>query len=193
MTHANEHRIALDHGKLEASISAPPRLFVVETPLAAAVDLGCKYTLEVQDDGSSLLHVLSGLVALEGGGRETVVPAGAFCRTRPGVGPGTPFLDDSSTELQSALGQVDSLAEGPERMRQLEIVLQHSRVRDALSLWHLIPKLDSQSRGLLYDRLAQLRPPPPGVTRDGIIALDTKMLDAWKKLVPQLRQKRVTR
>jgi len=188
VTQSDQHRIALDRGKLEAITWAPPRLFIVETPSATAVDLGCKYTLKVEADGSSMLHVTLGLVALERGLRETIVPAGAFCRTRPGAGPGTPFFEDSSAELQSALDKVDSLAEGPERTRQLEIVLRESHVRDALSLWHLFPRLDPQSRGLTYDRLAQLLPPPPEVTHDGIVALDPKMLDAWKKVVSQLWQ-----
>ena len=188
VTEPDQHRIALDRGRVEATTWAPPRLFIVETPSATAVDLGCKYALEVEDDGSSLLHVTLGLVALERGSRETIVPAGAFCRTRAGTGPGTPFFEDSSTRLQSALEQVDSLAEGPERARQLQVVLGESRVRDALSLWHLLPRLDMQSRGLIYDRLAQLLPAPPDVTRDGIIALDPKMLDAWKKIVSQLWQ-----
>src|SRR5437867_5262046 len=111
VTKSDQHRIALDRGKVEATTWAPPRLFIVETPSATAVDLGCKYTLEVQEDGSSLLHVTLGLVALERNGYETIVPAGAFCRTRRGVGPGTPFFEDSSTRLQSALEQVDSLTE----------------------------------------------------------------------------------
>jgi ferric-dicitrate binding protein FerR (iron transport regulator) len=188
VTGDDEHRIALERGRLQALTWSPPRLFIVETPLATAVDLGCKYTLEVEDDGSSLLHVTLGLVALERDNRETIVPAGAFCRTRPGRGPGTPFFEDSTSEFQSALAIVDTAAEGPERTRQLETVLRESRVRDALSLWHLIPRLDADSRGLIYDRLAQLMPPPPEVTRDGIIALDPNMLGAWKKIVSQLWQ-----
>ena len=188
VTQSNQHRIALDRGKVQATTWAPPRLFMVETPSATAVDLGCKYTLEVEEDGSSLLHVTLGLIALERGGRETIVPAGAFCRTRPGAGPGTPFFEDSSAGLQSALANLDSAMEEPARTGQLEIVLRESHVRDALSLWHLLPRLDEQSRGLVYDRLAQLLPPPPEVTRNGIIALDPKMLDAWKKVVSQLWQ-----
>lgn len=185
---SNEHRIALDRGRVEAQTWAPPRLFIVDTPSASAVDLGCKYSLEVQDDGSSLLHVTVGLVAFERDGRETIVPAGAFCRTRRNAGPGTPFFENSSTEFQAALQRVDSLGEGPERTRQLSIVLEESHVRDALSLWHLIPRLDAESRGLIYDRLARLLPPPPEVTRDGIIALNPPMLDAWRKVVSQLWQ-----
>jgi predicted anti-sigma-YlaC factor YlaD len=188
VTQSDQHRIALDRGKLEATTWAPPRLFIVETPSATAVDLGCKYTLEVQEDGSSLLHVTLGMVALERDNRETIVPAGAFCRTREGTGPGTPFFEDSSTRFQSALQRLDAGVEGRERMRQLEIVLSESHVRDALSLWHLLPRLDAESRGLIYDRLAQLLPPPTDVTREGIVALDRKMLNSWKQIVSQLWQ-----
>jgi ferric-dicitrate binding protein FerR (iron transport regulator) len=188
VTQPDEHRIALDRGRIEARTWAPPRLFIVETPSANAVDLGCRYTLEVEEDGGSLLHVTLGLVALDRGGIETVVPAGAFCRTHSAKGPDTPFFEDSSAEFQAALYKVDSLAEGPERTKQLEIVLRESRVRDALSLWHLIPRMDASARGLLYDRLAQLLPPPSGVTRDGIMRLDPAMLDSWKTIVSQLWQ-----
>jgi len=188
VSRADQHRIALERGRVEATTWAPPRLFIVETPSATAVDLGCKYTLEVEDNGSSLLHVTLGLVALERDGRETVVPAGAFCHTRSGIGPGTPFFEDSSEQLQSALFRVDSLPEGPERTRQLEIVLRESHIRDALSLWHLLHSLDPQSRGLIFDRMSQLLPPPADVTRDGIVRLDRNMLDSWKKIVSQLWQ-----
>jgi hypothetical protein len=188
VTKSDEHRIALDRGKVEAQTWAPPRLFIVDTPLARAIDLGCKYSLQVQDDGSSLLHVTLGLVALERDKRETIVPAGAFCRTRRGVGPGTPFFEDSTAELQAALQKVDSLEQGPERSQELQIVLREAHVRDALSLWYLLPHVDVSSRGLIYDRLAQLLPPPANVTRDGIVALDENMLHSWEKVVSQLWQ-----
>lgn len=178
-TRADEHRISLERGRLEAVTWAPPRLFFVETPSAVAVDLGCAYTLEVEDDGSSLLHVTLGLVAMRLNGRESMVPRGAFCRTRIGAGPGTPFFDDASNELMSALDFVD-FGRGPERGRQLEIVLRESRPRDTLSLWHLLPRLDLKSRALVYDRMAKLVPLPGGVTREGILGLDSKMLDLWK-------------
>jgi ferric-dicitrate binding protein FerR (iron transport regulator) len=188
VTRSNEHRIALDRGKVEAQTWAPPRLFIVDTPSASAVDLGCKYSLQVQNDGSSLLHVAVGLVAFEFDGRETIVPAGAYCRTRRSAGPGIPFFEDSSAEFQAALQKMDSARDGLEQTQQLEIVLREAHVRDALSLWHLLTRVDPNSRGLIYDRLAELLPPPPEVTRDGIVALDPKTLDSWKKVVSQLWQ-----
>jgi ferric-dicitrate binding protein FerR (iron transport regulator) len=188
VTRSDQHRIALDRGTVEAMTWAPPRLFIVDTPSATAVDLGCRYTLGVEDDGSSLLHVTLGLVALDEGAGETIVPAGAFCRTRRGAGPGTPYFEDSSPPFQAALRALDSGIHGPAAAQQLQILLHESRVRDALSLWHLIPRVDPEARGLVYDRLAQLLPPPSGVTREGIDALDPKMMDAWKKVVSQLWQ-----
>ena len=94
-TSATEHRLSLERGTLQAKILAPPRLFIVDTPSAVAVDLGCEYTLEVDAEGNSKLHVTSGYVALETGGRESIVPAGAICYTRKGKGLGTPFSEDA--------------------------------------------------------------------------------------------------
>jgi ferric-dicitrate binding protein FerR (iron transport regulator) len=188
VTKSDQHRIALDRGRIEAQTWSPPRLFIVDTPTASAIDLGCKYTLQVQNDGSSLLHVTLGLVALQRDAEETIVPAGAYCRTRKGDGPGTPYFEDASAELQTAVAKIDSLDDGPDRLQQIEIVIRESHVRDALTLWHLLPRVDAQARGMIYERLTQLLPPPREVTKDGIVGLNPKMLEAWRKVVSQLWQ-----
>jgi len=174
------HRIALERGKMTARTWAPPRLFVVDTPSSTAVDLGCIYSCEVQRDGSTLLHVTLGLVALDFHGRETIVPAGAFCRTRPGGGVGTPYFDDSSELLQTALNYVDFGKDDVERARQLDIVLREARPRDTLTLWNLIPRLREPLRAAIVDRMATLVPLPQGVTRNGVLTLDADMMDRWK-------------
>src|SRR4051812_16519321 len=177
---SDQHRIALERGKMTARTWSPPRLFVVDTPSSTAVDLGCIYSCEVQHDGSTLLHVTLGLVALDFHGRETVVPAGAFCRTRPGGGVGTPYFDDSSESLQSALNYVDFGKDENERARQLDIVLREARPRDTLTLWHLIPRLREPLRAATVDRMAALIPRPQNVSRDGVMRLNADMMDSWK-------------
>ena len=108
---ATEHRLSLERGTMRATIWAPPRLFVVDTPSAVAVDLGCKYTLRVDPSGAGLLHVTYGWVAFEqriGNTKvESFVPAGAMAATRPGTGPGTPYYEDASEKLRTALTQLD--------------------------------------------------------------------------------------
>jgi hypothetical protein len=47
----------------------------------------------------------------------------------------------------------------------------------------LLQRVQPSLRGLVYDRLAALVPPPPGVTRRGGIALQSRDLEAyWTKI-----------
>jgi hypothetical protein len=177
-TNSSEHRLAMSRGRLHATISAPPRLFIVETPSAVAVDLGCSYTLEVDKAGRSILHVTSGWVALELKGRESVVPAGAVCVTEVGKGPGTPYFDDASEKFRAALSRLDFQQGGA---KALGIVLAEAREYDTLTLWHLLSRMRGVERGRVYDRMAELITPPAGVTREGVMRLDKGMLDLWKK------------
>jgi len=175
-THATEHRLELARGKMSARIWAPPRLFFVDTPSAVAADLGCAYTLEVDDHGASLLHVTSGWVALELKDRESMVPAGAACETRPGIGPGTPYFEDSPAAFREALKKIDFDNDST----GLSLLLDQARPRDTLTLWHLLARVNGADRVRVYDKMAAFVPPPPGVTREGVLQLDQQMLETWR-------------
>jgi hypothetical protein len=179
-THPTEHRLELARGKMSAHIWAPPRLFFVNTPSAVAADLGCAYTLEVNDQGSSLLRVTSGWVALELENRESIVPAGAACETRPSLGPGTPYFENSAAGFQAALKKVDFDPDSAARSAALDAMLDQARLRDTLTLWHLLTRVDGEDRARVYDKMATLFPPPAGVTREGVLSLNQQMLDAWR-------------
>src|SRR5215217_4874955 len=179
-TGPTEHRLELARGKMSAHIWAPPRLFFVNTPSAVAADLGCAYTLEVDDQGSSLLRVTSGWVALELENRESIVPAGAACETRPALGPGTPYFEDCAVGFKEELKKVDFDPDTAARSTALSMMLGQARPKDTLTLWHLLARVDGEDRARVYDRIAALSPPPAGVTREGVLALDQKMLDAWR-------------
>jgi anti-sigma factor RsiW len=175
-TRLTEHRLELERGTLRARIWAPPRLFFVNTPSAVAADLGCAYTLEVDDAGRGLLHVTSGYVALETETRESIVPAGAACMTQPGAGPGTPFFEDAPEAFVESLAKLDFEND----RTSLDSILAGARSKDTLTLWHLLSRVGADERARVYERLAALAPPPEGVTRDGVVGLDRAMLDAWK-------------
>lgn len=174
---ATDHRLELKRGTLEATILAPPRLFVVETPSATATDLGCAYTLTVDDNGDGELHVTSGFVSLDQHGREAIIPAGAKCFTRTGQGPGTPFLASAPEALREALRRFDF--ERGAAPHALPIVLRHARAEDALTLWHLLARTSGTDRGSVFDALAKVHSPPRGVTREGILRGDAAMRRDW--------------
>ena len=180
-TTATEHRLELARGRMSARIWAPPRLFFVDTPSGVAADLGCAYTLQVDDAGGSLLRVTSGWVALQLRDRESMVPAGAACATRVGVGPGTPYFEDASESFRAALTKLDFETKATDsKTGALDVLLSESRVRDTLTLWHLLARLDAKDRSRVYDRMVELVPPPSGVTRDGVLQLNEQMLQTWK-------------
>ena len=179
-TQPTEHRLELARGKMSAMIWAPPRLFFVDTPSAVAADLGCAYTLEVDDQGAGLLRVTSGWVALELKDRESFVPAGAVCETRPGVGPGTPYFEDAPATFRAALEKIDFEQDPSVRSAALDSMLNEARARDTLTLWHLIARVEGADRVRVYDKMAAFVPPPAGVTREGVLELNKEMLDRWK-------------
>ena len=181
-----EHRLTLDRGALDAVIVAPPRLFFVETPAVLATDLGCAYTLEVDSAGATRIHVTAGWVELSGDNGISLVPAGLVAEVEPGGRPGTPYPERLRAGARRALRRLDG---GVGREEDLAVVLEAlrspsdaiaPRERSAITLWHLLQRLGGEFRVRVYERLAEISPPPPGVTREGILALDGPMLDRWR-------------
>lgn len=179
-TKPTEHRLELERGKMSARIWAPPRLFFVDTPSAVAADLGCAYTLEVDDKGAGKLQVTSGWVALQTKERESIVPEGASCETELGTGPGTPYFDDSTKEFKEALKKVDFDKDPASKSGALSTMLDQSRPRDTLTLWHLLARVNGDDRARVYEKMVGFAPPPQGVTREGVLQLDQKMLEQWR-------------
>jgi hypothetical protein len=177
---SGQKRIALDRGTIHAHIWAPPGEFVVDTPSAVTVDLGCAYTLQIDDSGAGIVRTSLGWVGFKLNGHESFIPAGAACPTRPLVGPGTPYFEDASAALRAALERFDFADKTAQQSSaDLATILEQARQRDALTLWHLLSRVDADQRAHVYDRLQAFAPAPPGVTREGILRLDQPMLDLW--------------
>lgn len=175
-TRPSDQRLSLTRGTIQAVGLTTPRVFAIETPSATIVDLGSAYTLTVDASGRGHLCVNSGSVAVRHAGREMRVPSGAVCETRPGEAPGTPYFGGASDEFRAALARFDF--EGG-HLTDLEIVLRESNMCEVFTLWQLLPRVAKSDRGLVYDRMAQLLPPPPGVTREGVLTLDPAVLEVW--------------
>lgn len=175
----DEQRLALQRGTMHAFIWAPPREFVVDTPGATTVDLGCAYTLHVAPDGTGLLTVELGWVAFQWRELESFIPAGAACATKPGRGPGTPHFIDAPPELQTDLARFDADGDAA----ALGGVLSAARQRDALTLWHLLGRTRGRERAQVFDHFSGLVKLPPDVTRAKILAGDAGAMDAsWNAL-----------
>ncbi|HET9400030.1 MAG TPA: hypothetical protein VFO34_03680 [Candidatus Acidoferrales bacterium] len=204
--------LGLDHGTIHALIWAPPRRFTVRTPAADAIDLGCSYTLHVSPQGDGWLRVSTGWVAFtdpHAAGRESFIPVGAMCLLKPQTqrsasapaspnaqandtiasSIGTPFFEDASATFREALEQFDfSIAQSatPANSRQaqssLHVLLAEARPRDALTLWHLLARTNGADRALVFDRLAELVPPPSGVSREILLSEGPALADQRRQM-----------
>ena len=164
------HNLELKQGRLHALIWAPPGQFVVETPSARTIDLGCQYELEIDAEGAGLLTVETGWVAFEHGARESFIPAGAACRTHPTSGPGVPYYQDAPASFRQAVQSND-----------IPAILAGARPRDALTLWHLLARVSPSERGAVFDRFRTLVPVNAG--RQAVVALEPVALDqCWNAL-----------
>jgi hypothetical protein len=183
---ADDHRLALARGTIDAKVDAIPRLFFVETPAGTAIDLGCAYTLETDSLGNGLLHVTGGEVEFQTAERSSRVPLGALVQIRPAPrgGPGIPYVEGAPEPFVHALATFAFENGGA---RSTRTVLALAQAQDAISLWHLLQRVDPSLRGAVYDRLAALLPPPTGagggVTRAAALVLDQPALDSyWQKI-----------
>lgn len=172
-------RFALDHGTIHALIWAPPTKFVVDTPAAQTIDLGCQYTLRVGADGAGFLTVETGWVAFQWHNLESFIPAGAACATQPGRGPETPYFLDAPRALTAAVSRFDTTGD----WEALKTALPLARERDALTLWHLLERTKGTEREEVFNRFAALVTLPPDVTREAIMRGDRSAFDgAWDAL-----------
>lgn len=179
----DEIRFRLERGTIHASITleARPRLFQVETPATTCVDLGCKYTLAVDADGATTVHVETGRVAFQNGAREVFVPAGATCRARRGAGSGTPHADDAPPALVAAVRAYDEAAPAGRAAAAHAVLRAAALPGGALTLWHLLQDDDRGVRMATLDMLTAASGSPVDAPRDRTLARDPEALESWKQ------------
>jgi len=173
---SNEQRISLDYGTINADINAKPRTFYVDSKSATAIDLGCSYTYTVYKNGDGILYVKQGMVSLESNGRESLVPEGKFCLAKTGIGPGTPFRENTSAALKNALIKYDFEKGGD---KEVETIIKNSKKSDMVTLINLLTRVDDVNKKKLYNHISVYSPPPRVLPKDSIPKIDTKDLNEW--------------
>ncbi|MDQ6799423.1 MAG: hypothetical protein M3041_01140 [Acidobacteriota bacterium] len=163
-----KNRFALTSGTIHAKTTSPPGVFVVDTPRAQAVDLGCEYTLTVLPSGSGVLHVSSGWVELGDGWMQSLVPQGAMATIGSDGRLSPPIFEDASPMFKEAMRRGDP-----------RVALPLARRRDALTLLNLFRSTNEEERVLIYDRLNALVPAPPALTRDEVRHGNFLTVEAW--------------
>ena len=176
---ATGHRFTLEKGEVHARIWAKPRFFEVATARVRAIDLGCVYTLRVDERGAGSLEVYYGAVELVDPLGTTFVPAGNAAGT-DSSGRSVPWPLTSTRAFQSA---AKALSSGARDSLALAALLGGADVRATITLLHLLPRVDPSFREPITTRLAALVPPPTDVAIQRVLALDAGARSAWEAVL----------
>lgn len=157
----NRHRLALASGTIHAKTTSMPGVFVIDTPRARAIDLGCEYTLTIAPGGGGELHVTAGWVELTRGYEQSLVPQSASALITPDGDLTVPLFDDAPPAFRAAVRDFA-------RTHDMKTIVSLARTRDSLTLLNLFRIATPDERGILFDRLNELVPAPPSITRDSV-------------------------
>jgi ferric-dicitrate binding protein FerR (iron transport regulator) len=172
-------RLRLERGTVAAQISAPPGVFVVETPSARAIDLGCAYTLSVSPSGEGEIQVTAGWVEMDFGYVQSLVPAGYAARVAPGGNISPPYAQQTSSAFREALLAWWSAKDAAPRRAALKELLARAEKPDAYTLLSMFRWAQEDERAALFDRLNVLVPAPPEVSRTEVLAGTRNATAAW--------------
>ncbi len=173
-TSPERHQLFLERGRMHARVSAPPRIFAVSTPGAHVTDLGCEYTLEIDESGAGSIVVQSGKVELESGsGSLVVVTQGARARLLPGRRAGLPLVEGASPALAAAVRALEDGEAGA-----LPRVLDAATAEDALTVAHLARIAEPARRRAVLERLDEIFGISAPHTLEEALA-EPAVLDAW--------------
>lgn len=172
----SRHLLSLERGTMHASIDAPPRYFLVQTASALAVDLGCVYTLETDEQGNGRLTVEQGEVELQQGDVKVAVLAGNTAALRRGSGPGLPLPAKASDALRRAVAAYDAAPTSA----ALDGVLASTDSSSTITLWHLLQRASPAERERVFVRLGSIAPPPASVTRERVLRGESGALQRWR-------------
>ncbi|HEV3036434.1 MAG TPA: hypothetical protein VHA33_01355 [Candidatus Angelobacter sp.] len=178
-------RFVMHYGSIHARISAPPGLFVVDTPSARAIDLGCEYTLKVDHDGRGELSVSAGWVQLQHFWQQSLVPAGNLAKIAADGTVSPAFFADATPAFQDAVVKftLEKSLDTETRRQTLETILREARKRDAFTLLNLFTRADADERVQVFDRLNEFVPAPPGITQETARNWHMNSIDAWWPVV----------
>lgn len=155
----SRHQLHLERGRMHARVIAPPRIFAITTPSTSVIDLGCEYTIEIDDAGRGSIVVQSGKVELDGTAGVVVAPAGTTTRLLAGRQPSLPIADGASGELRAAVGDFERGTAGA-----LERIVQLATETDVITLIALAELAPPERRAEVLTRLAAELAPPDGVS-----------------------------
>lgn len=172
----NESRIFLSKGKVNVSTFKQQGHFSIETPNAIFVENLTNFSVEHISNGITRIEIFSGLLTVITSKDSFALPSKYMCNIITKSSYNVPHHTDAKLQLITGLKELDGGIISHEVIAQ---IVDASNESDALTLWHLLKRVNRIYRPRIIDKLNEFFPTPPKVTKEGVLDLNRKMLKTW--------------
>ena len=189
-TGRTHHRFTMSRGMIDVRLWAPPGRVVVHTPAGDVIDLGCIFSLVVNDAGTANLSVRTGWVELENAFGSRAIPAGASAGMAADREPQVPVYDDASAAFRGAVRVVEMVGTDG-GSTDLTVIAREARARDVITLLMLsdVSGIGTETRRGLMAIAARFSTPPSADAIDRIVGGDRDLFWRWYDSLPLPRMK----
>lgn len=173
---SNDNRIKLEYGSVKVFNSVLLPHFAIELKNSIIHYKGGSFSVTAKKNNDVKIFVEFGIIEIEQHGKSYFVDEGYVCEIRNNNRVGTPYRINASDSLKAEIEKFDYQQGGD---ASVDKIIKLSQPNDALTLLSLIPNTSVTYRGILFQKIANYFPPPSNVTYEGIIKLNSKMLESW--------------
>jgi len=167
-------------GMISVMRTQAEKFFTVKTSTVSVKDyyLNGDYELKIDANGNGSIQCDFSWIILSRDKTEVIVPANYKCEWNKSNSNwiGLPYSLSASVELKKAIVSFDPLIEDE---LLFEKIISLCKKSDAVTLWNLLIVTKPDLRIICINKLNELIPFPSGVNQDGLLDLNSKMLQLY--------------
>jgi len=171
-----DNRVALKRGSFKIINSALMPDFTIVLNNSFIIDRGGVFSISADESDNIKVIVEFGFVEIGYKNESYYASEGYVCEIKNNFGPGIPYRLNASDTLKSEIEKFNYENGGTNSIQK---IISAAHKEDILTLLSLIPNTEQLQRQILFQVIANYFPPPPGVTRMGIIKADAEMINKW--------------
>ena len=166
-------------GKIEVDCTGAEEFFTLLIPASIISNqyIGSVYTVDVKPDKSGQIFVSDGWINIAYKNKEIITATNYYIDFDATLGISMPYNKNSNAEFINAVREF--LYTRSEM--HVERIVSLATQSNALTLWNLFKFISPAKRFLVYRKLNELVPHPPGITNEDILNLNSEKLQIWLK------------
>ncbi len=168
--------VKINYGDVKIISTAAMPSLKINLANSVVIDRAGTFYVSVDNDRNARVKLESGFVEINYNDTTTFVKEGFTCDIKYNYRPGIPSRAEAPDTLKREVEKFDYFNGKEESVKK---IISLAKDYDMLTLLAMIPFVPQQQREMLFQAVVNYFPPPPGVTRLGIVNGNDEMLYKW--------------